>query len=81
MSLTEKEIEALKSLKKHPWYLVLQKLEQEARQKVWDYILNADLTNKEQLNIIKENQIYVKARKDFLENVDKYTAEIYEPKL
>jgi len=81
MNLTEKEIEALSWLKKHPWYTVLQKIEQEARNKVWDYILQANLSDKKQLEIIKENQIYVKARKDFLENVENHTTEIYEPKL
>ena len=81
MKLTENEIESLISIKKHPWYQVLLKIEEDARKKVWDYILQADLNDKKQLEIIKENQIYVKARRDFIENVDKYTAEIYEPKL
>jgi len=81
MNLTENEIEALAWLKKHPWYTVLKKIEQEARTKVWDYILQANLSDKKQLEIIKENQIYVKARKDFLENIENHSAEIYEPKL
>ncbi len=81
MNLTEKEIEALAWLKQHPWYGVLIKIEEESRRRVWDFILTADLSDKKQLEIIKENQIYVKARKDFVENVDKYTTEIYEPNI
>lgn len=81
MKLTQDQIDTLKSFKKHPWYQVLMMLEEDARHRMWDYIINADLDDVKQIELIKTNQIYAKARKDFLMNLDEATAEIYSPNI
>lgn len=81
MKLTQDQIDTLKSFKKHPWYQVLMMLEEDARHRMWDYIINADLDDAKQIELIKTNQIYAKARKDFLMNLDEATAEIYSPNI
>jgi len=79
LKLSKDQKEALKSLVNHPWFTVVEQLEEEARIELWQWVLSADLTNKDHLKVIKENQTYVKARKDFLQNIKKHTAEIYNP--
>jgi len=81
MKLTKDQIQALKSLKNHPGYQVLIMIEEDARHRMWDYIINANLEDKDQLEVIKANQIYCKARQDFLNNLDNATAEIYSPNI
>jgi hypothetical protein len=41
-------------------------------------MLNVDLSNETHLKILKENQIYSKARKDFIVNIEKQNLEVYE---
>lgn len=79
MKLSKDNIEALKSLVKHPGFAVVEQLEEQARIKLWQWILDVDLTDEKNLKIIKENQVYTKARADFLQNIKKHTAEIYNP--
>lgn len=79
MKLSKDNIEALKSLVKHPGFAVVEQLEKDARIQLWQWILDVDLTDEKNLRIIKENQTYTKARSDFLQNIKKHTAEIYNP--
>lgn len=79
MKLKKEEKEYLKSLVEHPWFAVWERIEEEARNRLWQSILNADLSDEKQLNTIRENQIYVKARADFLNNIKTYKTEIYNP--
>jgi hypothetical protein len=58
---------------------VLKLIEEEARNNLWQKILEIDLSNPDNLKTLEENQVYVKARADFLHNIKKHTAEIYNP--
>jgi hypothetical protein len=76
--MTKDQIDLIKSLTNHPWWTIIKQLEQEAMNKLWQSMLKVDLNNEEHLKVLRENQIYVKARKDFLENIEKQTLDIYE---
>lgn len=79
MELTKQDIEYLKALKDHPWYKVLERLENEATINLWKLLLSWNLEDQANLDIIKRNQIYHTARKDFFKNIEKHIREIYTP--
>lgn len=81
MQLTKDEIESLKSLKNHPWYKVLEKIEFQATVDLWNLLLKGNLNDEKQIEIIKTNQLYHKARQWFFENVEKHIIEIYNPNI
>ena len=81
MILTTDQLESLKQIKKHPWYKVLELIEETASNNLWNLLLEADLTKEENLKIVKDNQLYIKARRDFLQNIEKHLKEIYTPSL
>ena len=81
MKLTKDEIESLKSFKNHPWYKILEKIENKASIDLWNLLLSWDLTDEKILDVIKKNQVYHKARKDFFENVESHIKEIYNPNI
>lgn len=66
MKLTKEEINQLKELRQHPWFKILERIEEEERRKLWEMLITAKLDDEEQMKILRENQIYAKARKDFL---------------
>lgn len=80
MKLSQEEKDFLISLKQHPWYKVIHKIEEDAKNELWKKLLEADLSNQEDIKIIQKNQIYQQARDDFFKNIDKHTREIYTPK-
>jgi len=79
MKITKEEKELLKELKNHPWFKILEKIEDEAINNLWKFLLNSDLNNEKDIEVIKKNQIYVKARRDFMKNIDNHLKEIYTP--
>lgn len=81
MKLSKDQRIALQQLKKHDWFKVLELIEQEARAELGELLLVSDLADNDHLDMIKKNQLYVKSRKDFLENIDKHVQESYEPSI
>ena len=79
MTLNKDQKEQLKSLTEHPGFKVWELIEEDARNRLWQRILSADLSNENELKLIQENQIYVKARQDFFVNIKTSTASIYNP--
>lgn len=77
--LTKEEVELLKAFKNSPYYSLLKKIEEEEIAKLGIRLLSANLDDKNELEIIRRNQIYVEARKDFFSSVDKKTREISNP--
>ena len=73
MKLTQQQLADLKALEIMPWFKVLQEIEQEERIKLWELMMSWDLNDENQLKVIRENQIYVKARKDFLNTYKRHT--------
>ena len=76
MILTEEEKRELKQLQNHPWFKVLQKIEKEASSILFERLATFNLENEENLKEIKKRQIYQKARKDFLFDVESHLYEI-----
>ena len=77
MKLTKEEKELIKAIIWHPWWAIVKKLEEESKAKLWIALLDVDLSNTEHLELIKRNQIYMKARKDFVENIEKNNIEVF----
>lgn len=77
MKLTTEQVELLKWLTNHPWFTLIEQIEEEASNKLGQSILNADLWNDKHIEKLRENQIYAKARKDFLVNIKKHTMDTY----
>jgi len=81
MELTKEEKDALIWLTKHPWFRVLEKIEEVARNKLWQLLLESNLKDPKVIDILEENKLYAQARKDFLLNAKKHTQEIYTPNI
>lgn len=79
MKLTKDQKEQLKSLTNHPWWGVLELLVNDAEIKLWKALLSTDLSDKNNLDIIKKNQLFVEARQSFLESVKTNTRDIVNP--
>lgn len=79
--LTKDNKEALKSLVKHPWWAVVEKLEEEARIELGNKLIRADLLDPEQISILRDNQTYVKARIDFMKMIQDNLGEVYTPEV
>ena len=47
----------------------------------WNSAEATDLTDTNDLEIIKKNQLYMKAREDFVQNVNKHIQETYTPNI
>lgn len=73
MKLTKEELNQLKEMRESAGWKILERIEEEERRKLWEMLLTADLSDENQMKIIRENQIYVKARQDFLRWVTKRT--------
>ena len=78
MNLTQQEKEILQSLLDHPWFAIVQKLEEEAQNKLGKQFLNLDWNDPKKIEILKMNQIYTKARQDFFQNLKKWAIQVYE---
>jgi len=79
--LTKDQKESLKSLTNHPGWKVVEMIEEEARIELGNKLMIADLEDTAQLKVLRENQIYAKARKDFMQNIMKNTTEVYIPEV
>lgn len=79
MKLTEEQKGALKALKNSYGWEVLKMVEEEAMVKLAKQLYESDLDNDKHVETIKKNQIYMKARRDFMANVESHTREIYTP--
>lgn len=73
MKLTKEELNQLKEMRESAGWKILERIEEEERRKLWEMLLTADLNDENQMKIIRENQIYAKARQDFLKWVTKRT--------
>lgn len=79
--LNKDQKEAIKSLVQHPWWKVVELINETDLNELGRNLLNADLTNLETIKIIQENQIYTKARNDFVRSIRDNTASYYNPKI
>lgn len=79
MKLTESQLEDLKSLKTHPWYLLLKKIEDEFMAEYNKKIMLApdfDPESPETQKKMKEASMYLKARQDIFRKVDSMTMSV-----
>lgn len=78
MKLTPEQKETLKSLTKHPWFAILEKLEEEALNNLGRQMFKLNLEDEKQKELFKNFKIYAEARQDFLDWIKKQTLEVYE---
>lgn len=64
--LNKDEKESLKSLANHPGWQVLKRIEEKNRIELTEQFLSADIDNDTVRTSLREQQIYCKARKDFI---------------
>jgi len=81
MELTQQEKDTLKAFKLSEAYKILKKIEQEQFSLLGQVLLRGDLTDPKFLEEMKTQKVYVKARKEFLENVNKHCKGIFAPKI
>jgi len=79
LKLSKDQKEALKSLVNHPWWDVLELLVEDSEVKLWKALLSTDLTDTKNLDVIKKNQIFVEARRTFINNVKKHSRDVINP--
>ncbi len=72
MKLTPQQLNDLKALWDMPWFKVLLAIEEEERIKLGNLMLEANLEDEKKRKIVSDNQIYIKARKDFLNTYKNY---------
>lgn len=78
MNLTKQEKEMLQSLTEHPGFAVLQKVEEDAKNRLGRELLKLDWNNKDHIKLLKDNQVYLKAREDFFASIKSASIQIYE---
>lgn len=79
MKLTEQQTEDLKSLKSHPWYLLLKRLEDEFMSEYNKNIMldpAFDPESSETQKKMKEASMYLKARQGVFRQVDSHSLSI-----
>lgn len=81
MILNEEQKRDLENLKNTPWYKVLLEIEKEARNELFARLSEYDLDNQENIQNIKEWQIYANARKDFIQNIEWHLKKVFVPKM
>jgi len=66
MELTKEETILLKEVKLHRWFKILEKVADDMEVRLWKSLLGVDLTDNKTLEILWQNQIYIRAIQDFL---------------
>ena len=81
MKLTKHQKEVLEAFKKSEAFSILKDIEAEQFNKLGQVLLSEDIDDPKVVEKIKTNKIYIKARQDFLSNVNKHCKGVYEPKI
>lgn len=68
--LSSEEKTALKTLKNHPWFSVLKKIEEDQRNQLGDMLIRMNIDEEKSRDIIKRSQYYAQGRADFLKAVE-----------
>lgn len=82
--ITAEEKKHLAELKKHPWFLVLKKLEQEFIESFNREIMQSpdfDISNTETQKKVQEASMYIRARKWVFDLVNNNTLGVSRPKV
>ena len=80
MQLTEQEQRDIEEMKNTQWWKILEKIEKEARQLLWERMMKFNVSDEKDIENIKNFQIYAEAREDFFSNIEKLLKKIYIPK-
>lgn len=78
MKLTQEQKEDLEQLTKMSGWKVLLQINEEANNTLFKNLSNLDLSNQQNIENIKEWQIYKNARRDFFKDTEKHLQKIYE---
>lgn len=77
MILNEQEKKDLEEMKNSRGWQILEKIEKEARQLLWEELMKFNTTNQDDLDKIQKYQIYAEARQDFFKNTENHLKRIY----
>lgn len=80
LTLTSEQKEDLKNLKRQPWFKILEMIHEQVTYDLGKKLLNCSLNEKD-IEIIKRNQDYLKAREDFFNDIEKHLNSVYTPKI
>lgn len=75
MNLTQQEKEDLRQLTKHAWYKVLEKVESFFKYEYLDAYREVDFWNEKAIELLKQAQIYIRAREWFFRDTAKHIQE------
>lgn len=75
--LSDVEKKHLSKLKIHPGFKVIQKIEKDQRDQLWNMLIRLDIDNEESRKIIKRAQYYAQGREDFLKGIEMNSLEIF----
>ena len=78
MKLTPEQKEDLEQLTKMSGWKVLLQINEEANTTLFKNLSNLDLSNPQNIENIKEWQIYKNARRDFFKDTDRHLQKVYE---
>ncbi len=76
MKLNQDQKSMLQALVSHPGWKIVKMIEEDESVKLGKSLLNADLTNEKAISILKDSQVYNKARRDFVNDIEKHSREI-----
>lgn len=79
IKLTTEEKDILRAFTKSDAFRILKKVEDDAMKELSGTLMIGDLSDPEVLEIIKKNQIYMNARRDFFSNTEKHVSDIVMP--
>lgn len=78
MKLTPEQREDLEQLTKMSGWKVLLQINEEANNTLFKNLSNLDLSNLQNIENIKEWQIYKNARRDFFKDTERHLQKVYE---
>lgn len=76
--MNDKEKDILKSLTEHPWFKLLEKLEEEALNQLWRDMFSLDISKPEEVQRMRELQIKAVARQEFFQDIISHTHKVIE---
>ena len=81
MQLTEDQRKSLTDLKNSPWYAVLVMIEERELSRLLKWGMFKDLSKDENIKDLQNQQLYARARSDFLLNIESHLKTMTVPDL
>ena len=79
MKLTQTQKDDLEMLMRHQGWKVLELIHEECEKQLWTKLASANLSDEADLDVIRKNQIYSEARKQFFRDTEKHVQNVFVP--